>query len=130
VELEMGTKNDPGKYDCYSRAEPDEPMFVLLGRDPIAPHLVWVWAKVRGYLRGADDKTREAEQCAQKMLEYSIRRDGLNANHSVVLAGMIAAVGAPCRCNGVPSPVAPGARVREYEGGFCLHCGGRAPANA
>ena len=29
----MGTKNNPGKFDCYEHAKPDEPMFVLLGRD-------------------------------------------------------------------------------------------------
>lgn len=43
----MGTKNNPGKFDCYENAEPDEPMFTLLGRDPVAPFLVSLWAKVR-----------------------------------------------------------------------------------
>lgn len=33
----MGTKNNPGAFDCYANAEPDEPMFVLLGRDKHAP---------------------------------------------------------------------------------------------
>ena len=28
----MGTKNNPGRFDCYGNAEPDEPIFVLLGR--------------------------------------------------------------------------------------------------
>jgi hypothetical protein len=28
----MGTKNVPGKFDCYANALPDEPTFVLLGR--------------------------------------------------------------------------------------------------
>jgi hypothetical protein len=29
----MGTKNQPGKFDtCYANADPDEPMFVLLGK--------------------------------------------------------------------------------------------------
>lgn len=27
----MGSKNNPGKYDCYEAADPDEPMFILLG---------------------------------------------------------------------------------------------------
>lgn len=31
----MGTKNNPGKFDCYDAALPDEPMFVLLARDPV-----------------------------------------------------------------------------------------------
>ena len=43
----MGTKNNPGKFDCYANAEPDEPMFVLLGRDRLAGHLVSIWSKVR-----------------------------------------------------------------------------------
>jgi hypothetical protein len=43
----MGTKLNPGTYDCYANAEPDEPMFVLLGRDPLAPFLVSIWSKVR-----------------------------------------------------------------------------------
>ena len=36
----MGTKNNPGVFDCYANAEPDEPMFVLLGRDKDAATLV------------------------------------------------------------------------------------------
>lgn len=44
----MGTKNNPGKFDCYAAAEPDEPMFVLLGRDPHAAVLVTLWALLRG----------------------------------------------------------------------------------
>lgn len=43
----MGTKNNPGAFDCYENAEPDEPMFILLGRDPLAPFLVSIWSKLR-----------------------------------------------------------------------------------
>lgn len=43
----MGSKNNPGKFDCYEAAHPDEPMFVLLGRDESAPHLVRLWANIR-----------------------------------------------------------------------------------
>ena len=43
----MGTKNNPGQFDCYANAEPDEPMFVLLGRDRLAPFLVSIWSKIR-----------------------------------------------------------------------------------
>lgn len=43
----MGTKNNPGPYDCYANAEPDEPMFVLLARDETAPYFVEAWAAVR-----------------------------------------------------------------------------------
>lgn len=43
----MGTKNNPGKFDCYANAEPDEPIFILLGRDRLAAHLVSIWSKIR-----------------------------------------------------------------------------------
>lgn len=43
----MGTKANQSKFDCYNKAEPDEPMFVLLGRDPQAACLVSIWSKVR-----------------------------------------------------------------------------------
>lgn len=42
----MGTKNNPGAYDCYANAEPDEAMFVLLGRDKHAGLLVTLWALI------------------------------------------------------------------------------------
>jgi hypothetical protein len=41
----MGTKSNPGKFDCYTKAEPDEPMFVLLARDENAPKIVRSWAE-------------------------------------------------------------------------------------
>lgn len=43
----MGTKNNPGQFDCYKAAESDEPMFILLARDPLAPILVDLWASLR-----------------------------------------------------------------------------------
>jgi hypothetical protein len=43
----MGTKNEPGTFDCYDVAEDDEPMFVLLARDKSAPDLVRQWAEQR-----------------------------------------------------------------------------------
>jgi hypothetical protein len=43
----MGTKNNPGRFDCYRAAEPEEPMFVLLARDPLAGFLVSIWSSVR-----------------------------------------------------------------------------------
>lgn len=43
----MGTKNNPGKFDCYKAALPDEPMFVLLARDEEAPAHVRNWARAR-----------------------------------------------------------------------------------
>ena len=43
----MGTKADPGRFDCYAAAAPDEPLFVLLPRDPLAPFLVSIWSSLR-----------------------------------------------------------------------------------
>lgn len=66
----MGTKNNPGKYDCYEKAEPDEPMFVLLGRDPMAPSVVMAWAAAEMDARGDSDKVQEAIACATAMDEW------------------------------------------------------------
>ena len=67
----MGTKRDPGGYDCYASAEPDEPLFVLLARDPLAPELVKLWALMRGKEADADDaKIREALDCAATMIAW------------------------------------------------------------
>lgn len=43
----MGTQNNPGDYDCWNNAEPDEPRFALLGRDPEAGPLIRRWATTR-----------------------------------------------------------------------------------
>lgn len=51
----MGTKTHPGQYDCYAKAQADEPMFVLLARDPLAALLVTLWCAIRaGDLDTAD----------------------------------------------------------------------------
>ena len=66
----MGTKNNPGQFDCYDAAEDDEPMFTLLARDPMAPSLVRTWAEARrqrGRSQRDIDKADEAEQCAAAM---------------------------------------------------------------
>lgn len=75
----MGTKNDPAPFDCYAAAEPDEPMFVLLARDPDAPGLVEAWAAMR-VARAIEEhpvdspeftrhavKANEAKDCAEAM---------------------------------------------------------------
>lgn len=66
----MATKNNPGQFDCYDNAAPDEPMFILLARDGMAPSLVESWAYARE-LDGEDaDKVEEARQCARSMRDY------------------------------------------------------------
>lgn len=77
----MGTKNNPGTFDCYANAEPDEPMFVLLGRDPHAHYAVRQWAFARKAMieNGAKPQSDmamvdEAIECAEAMERYCIER--------------------------------------------------------
>lgn len=75
----MGTKNKPGKFDCYAAAHPDEPMFVLLGRDPLAPFLVDEWAHQRAATREMTEqniaKVNEARECARAMRAWAAKHD-------------------------------------------------------
>lgn len=68
----MGTKEKPGAYDCLTKAEPDEPIFVLLGRDPTAAFVVLEWALLREHLgQTSKEQIDEARECAGKMAEYA-----------------------------------------------------------
>lgn len=89
----MGTKNNPGRFDCFAAAEPDEPLFGLLARDALAAHMVSIWSKLRmgdheaarvvfnhlleqatqaGYPRAGDDvdKAIEAMDCSMSMFTW------------------------------------------------------------
>jgi hypothetical protein len=79
----MGTKNNPGAFDCYSKALPDEPMFVLLARDPKAPQIIRKWVKRRTQLIAAGDAPAsdiemltEAKKCAKDMEAWRKAHDG------------------------------------------------------
>jgi hypothetical protein len=70
----MGTKEKPGVFDCYENALPDEPMFILLGRDQTAPELIEAWAARRIYDMAVGKKPQsdmamveEAQACAKAM---------------------------------------------------------------
>lgn len=57
----MSTKTNPGAFRCYEAALPDEPMFVILGRDPAAPATLEFWAAERirrDKCHDKDDKER------------------------------------------------------------------------
>ena len=71
----MGTKNNPGKFDCYKNAEPDEPMFVLLGRDKHASALVWLWAALRELEGEGSEKVSEARECSTAMVLWQAERE-------------------------------------------------------
>lgn len=70
----MGTKEKPGAFDCYANAKPDEPMFVLLARDPMAPVLVRLWADLRERELGNPIKVHEARTCAVDMDRWRLRQ--------------------------------------------------------
>jgi hypothetical protein len=68
----MSTKNNPGKFDCYAKAFANEPMFILLGRDKLAPDLVRQWAE-RRLEEGEDrEKVSEAFDCARAMEKWRL----------------------------------------------------------
>lgn len=67
----MGTKNQPGDYDCFAAAAPDEPIFTLLGRDRHAALLVRIWAILRHRSGEEDIKVAEALGCADAMDVYA-----------------------------------------------------------
>lgn len=80
----MGTKDNPGKFDCYTNALPDEPMFVLLARDPDFWWHVHKWAKRRQKaiqcgLRPQEDRAMvgEAEECAWAGQEWRRNNNGI-----------------------------------------------------
>lgn len=80
----MGTKNNPGKYDCYAKLEPDEPYFLLRGKDPIGWLIVKLWIAMR--ITMADDlipaaygdKLNEAKDTAARMKEWAIAKGTLS----------------------------------------------------
>lgn len=74
----MGTKNQPSKFDCYAKLEPDEPYFVLMGRDPSAAFLVMLWAELR---RGLDPDDPKAEEAVQVAFQLAAHADALGKRH-------------------------------------------------
>lgn len=82
----MATKNNPGKFDCYTNAEPDEPMFILLGRDPTAKAVLRYWERLRllhELNKPDDEQIVEAHECADSMERYLRQKkqlDSLNAS--------------------------------------------------
>lgn len=94
----MGTKANPGKFDCYAKLEPHEPHFVLKATDPFAPHLVEMWAAlrdgdvyelieafgrvaanrtalIRALAKPVPEKTQEARACAEAMQQWHEERN-------------------------------------------------------
>ena len=61
----MGTKNNPGDYDCYAKAAEDEPIFTLRANDEFAPILVRLWVEFHqakyGHFCNHEDHQKEME---------------------------------------------------------------------
>lgn len=89
----MGTKNNPGAFDCYANAADDEPMFVLLARDKHAPTLVWLWALLRELDQEDASKVAEARDCVEDMLKWQVDhgRKTIGIGHAA-LAGVMGLV--------------------------------------
>lgn len=84
----MGTKNNPGRFDCYANAAPDEPMFVLLGRDRHAAGLVQLWALLRHREGEDEEKVAEALACAKAMEDYGVSIGKFEAHQLNVFEAM------------------------------------------
>lgn len=85
----MGTKNNPAPNDCYDRAEPDEPMFTLLARDPTGATLVSIWAKLRvGQFDAAESEFQGLKHALQSMNRrfYDQEHDIAKAHEAQVCA--------------------------------------------
>jgi hypothetical protein len=79
----MTTKLNPGKFDCYEKALPSEPMFILLARDPSFGELVRLWvdrraADIRCGERPESDETIicEALECARQGEDWRKKNNG------------------------------------------------------
>ncbi len=71
----MSTRMNPGPFDGHAAALPDEPMFVLLARDPDAPVMVQTWAKHRLYLIGRGSRPAEDKAQAEHALTIAASMD-------------------------------------------------------
>lgn len=126
---DMGTKNKPGSYDCYANAHPDEPMFVLLGRDPAAAAIVRLWTSLRDRL-GEKDRgmLTEATACADAMeawaREHGKDPDAANRELSGLIIGPAVRQATRLCCNTLYSEVHHGLGCTSV-GKPCPGCGRR-----
>lgn len=77
----MGTKNNPGIYDCYAKAGPDEPIFTFRANDPMAPDMIDEWV-LRATARGVPlPKRQEAATIAEDMRAWKRQQARDSASH-------------------------------------------------
>lgn len=106
----MATKNHPGEFDCYAKAEPDEPIFVLLARDRHAPALVWLWAAIREW--DGEDPAVVAEARAS-VIEMITWADDHRPARPTPGFGKLAAAGLANVCRAMTSLTGTLRRARE-----------------
>lgn len=68
----MSTKENPGAFDCYAKALPDEPMFVLLARDPDFQRFVREWALNRELAVVCGERPQSDMAMVQEALDCAI----------------------------------------------------------
>lgn len=71
----MGTKAEPGRFDGYGKAENDEPVFTLLGRDPAGPKLIREWVRHHQDAKTDGTQLMEALEVADAMERYRMERN-------------------------------------------------------
>jgi len=72
----MGTKQNPGIYDCYTKALPDEPIFTFSARDVDAPDTIRFWAARREACGKDSEKVQEAYAVAAAMEKWRAENYG------------------------------------------------------
>lgn len=75
----MANKMHPGAFRCYDAALPDEPIFVILGRDPAAPATIAYWASQRRML-GKNENTDDLARIDAARKEAFVMSDWREAN--------------------------------------------------
>ena len=93
----MGTKNNPGLFDCYKEAGSDEPIFILRANDELAPNIIRFWAeeyRISKLKKSKDNKLtpkqesryQEARLCARSMEVWKINsRSNIYNNVKAIL---------------------------------------------
>lgn len=83
----MGTKQNPGEFDCLDKIYDDEPFFVIRAKDPVAERVIryWVYLRIEKWIRENPGRNRdeipveyqrkleEADQCSIDVSNW--RRD-------------------------------------------------------
>lgn len=83
----MSSKTNPGAFDCFAAAEPDEEMFILLGRDPWAGSFVRRWIDLRTLNGERADKLEEAKACADRLDAWAVKLGKTPRNIDELQAG-------------------------------------------